>query len=312
MGFFSIIKEACRISYTWKKIFSCIAIVVLLPLAALYLNEIQIINFIETNQNSENARRVALGITEFIYALLLIFFTLYSTSIVVYTVACFYTSQDITFKNVSNAFSKVWGRLIVTSLWYILMMVIYFGVAIGLLVLIESTMKGVGLSKLYVAIFLAVIYFVGLVYITIIYNTATVVSILENDYGRKAFRRSMKLIKGKTWVSFFIYLVLDFALAGIIIVYALMVYGTRLSVGTKVAIDVYGNKLSLVGKVFVGIGCYLLMAMVLHFYFVIQAVIYFKCKSHHNENISDVARHLEDSYVQLVKVENGAVERASV
>ncbi|KAI3925815.1 hypothetical protein MKX01_003374 [Papaver californicum] len=300
MGFFSIIKEACRISYTWKKIFSQIAIVVLLPLAALYLNEIQIINFIETNNHSENARRVALGITEFIYALLLLFFTLYSTSIVVYTVACFYTSQDITLKNVSSAFSKVWGRLIVTSLWYLLIMVIYFGVAIGLLVLIESTTK--------------VIYFIGLIYITIIYNMATVVCVLENDYGRKAFKRSMKLIKCKIWASFFIYLVLDIAFAGILIVYALMVYGTRLSVGTKVAIDVYGNKLGLVGKIFVGIGCYLLMAMFLHFYFVIQTVIYFKCKSHHNENISesDVAHHLEDSYVQLVKVENGAVDRVSV
>ncbi|XP_026458466.1 uncharacterized protein LOC113358976 [Papaver somniferum] len=293
MGFFSIIKEACKVSFTWKKLFSHIAIGILLPLAALNLNEIQISHFIETN---ENARRLALSITELVYALVIVFFTLYSTSIVVTAVACFYTSKDVTFKNVSGAFSKVWGRLIVTFLWYLLFMVIYLGVAIGLLIWFGTT-TGKGRNKIAILLlFLSVFYFIGLVYVTLIYNVATVVCVLEKDYGRKAFGRSRKLIKGKRWVSFFVYLILDIVFVGILVAYSLLV--------------VNGNRLSLVGKVFVAIGCYLLMTVLLHFYFVIQTVIYFKCKSHHNESISDVARHLEDSYVQLVR-ENGA-QRVSV
>ncbi|KAI3939274.1 hypothetical protein MKX01_002142, partial [Papaver californicum] len=261
MGFFSIIMEASKISFIWKKLFFRITVGILLPLAALNLNEIQISHFIQTKtyQNNENIRRLALSITQFIYALALVFFTLYSNSIVVYTVACFYTSKDTTFKNVSGTFRKVWGRLSVIFLWYLLIMVVYLSVAIGLLIWFSTT-NGEVRNKLAITLLvLSVFYFIGLVYITLIYNVATVVCVLEKDYGRKAFGRSMKLIK--------------------------------------------------VGKVFVAIVCYLLMTILLHFYFVIQTVIYFKCKSYHNENISDVARHLEDFYVPLVK-ENDA-ERVS-
>ncbi|KAI3863675.1 hypothetical protein MKW98_031267 [Papaver atlanticum] len=298
MGFFSIIKEACKLSFTWKKLFSHIAVCILLPLAALNLNEIQISHFIETQtyQNNENARRLALSITQFVYALVIVFFTLYSTSIVVTAVACFYTSKDVTFKNVSGAFSRVWGRLIVTFLWFLLFVVIYLSVAIALLIWFATT-TGEVRNKLAIAlVVLSVFYFVGLVYVTLIYNVATVVCVLEKDYGRKAFGRSMKLIKGKLWVSFFVYLLIDIAFAGILVVYSLFVVNV--------------NILSVVGKVFVAIGCYLLMTILLHFYFVIQTVIYFKCKSHHNESISDVARHLEDSYALLGR-ENGA-QRVSV
>ncbi|KAI3939273.1 hypothetical protein MKX01_002141 [Papaver californicum] len=289
MGVFSIIKEACKISYAWKKIFSHIAICVLLPLASLYLNEIQLTRFIEseTYQNNENGRRNALRITEFVYALVLVFFTLYSTSVIIYTTAFFYTSKDTTLKSVE--------RLIITFLWYLLVMVIYLSVTIGLLIWFASTTVEAR-NKLAIALLvLSVFYYIGFVYITLTYNFTTLVCVLKKDYGRKAFRRSIKLINGKIWVSFIIFLILDIATTGVLVTYSLLV--------------VYGNKSSLVGKVFVGIGCYLLMTILFHLYFVIQTVIYFKCKSHHNENVSDVARHLEDSYVKLVR-ENG-VERIS-
>ncbi|KAI3872473.1 hypothetical protein MKX03_020520 [Papaver bracteatum] len=106
----------------------------------------------------------------------------------------------------------------------------------------------------------------------VVWNIATVVTVLEKDYGRKALAKSMRLIAGKIWVSCAVFGWLEIAFAGIIFTFAYLV--------------VDGNKMSVVGKVFVGIGCYLLMTVSIHLSLVVHTVVYFVCKSYHNEDIS--------------------------
>ncbi|XP_026424361.1 uncharacterized protein LOC113320687 [Papaver somniferum] len=138
----------------------------------------------------------------------MLYFTLLSTTSVMYTVACFYTSKDITYE-------KVTGVLVVT--------------------------------------------------------------VLEKDYGVKALAKGWRIIYGKIWVSCAAVGLLESAFTGIIFIFCYLV--------------VYGNKMNLVGKVFVGIGCYLLTTIWIHFSLAVYTVVYFVCKSYHNEDISTVAAH---------------------
>ncbi|KAI3952407.1 hypothetical protein MKX01_005274 [Papaver californicum] len=112
-----------------------------------------------------------------------------------------------------------------------------------------------------------------------------VVSVLENDYGRKALGRSMKMIRGKICVSFAVFLALNIAFSGVIFAFLLLVVGGFIS--------------SLGGNIFVGIACYLLVLVFIHFSLVIQSIIYFVCKSYHNEDLSSVAKYLDVGYANL-------------
>lgn len=135
MGFFAIYKEAYKLTAFNKKIYLQITSTILSPLAIFYLSEIQISNFIHTKTYSrkETSRWIAYGITQSIYLILLLFFTLLSTSSVIYTIACFYTSKDITYKKVTGVLRKCWGRLIVTFLWCFFIVAVYTFVALCLL-----------------------------------------------------------------------------------------------------------------------------------------------------------------------------------
>ncbi|KAI3872950.1 hypothetical protein MKW98_026563 [Papaver atlanticum] len=113
----------------------------------------------------------------------------------------------------------------------------------------------------------------------VVWNMATVVTVLEKDHdGRKVLAKSMRLIKGKIWVSCAVFILLGIAFVGIIFTYCYL--------------SVYGNKISFVGKVFVGIACHLLLAVWIHFLFVVHTVD-FICKSVHDEDISTILTHLE-------------------
>ncbi|KAI3989714.1 hypothetical protein MKX01_009206 [Papaver californicum] len=288
MGYFGMFKEAFRITFSWRKLFSQILLATILPTTILYLSAIQISDFIQshTYQNNKKAKWIVFGITKFIYSVLILFLYLFSTSSVVYSVSCFYTSKDTNFKKVISVFTKVWGRLLVTLLLFIFIMAIYSFVTLGSLVLFVSRefgSEGEGAYKvLAFLICMSIPYFVAYVYITIVWNIAMVISVLENDYGVKALVRSMKLIKGKIWVSSAIFITLEIVFAGLIIAFSLLVLD--------------GKILNLVGNIFVGIVCYLLAAFMLHFSLVIQALVYFVCKAYHNEGILDVAAHLDVSY----------------
>ncbi|OVA02309.1 hypothetical protein BVC80_9099g109 [Macleaya cordata] len=301
MGFFGIYKESYKITVSWKKIFSHITLALILPLSILYLSEIQISNFIQNKsfRHKKTSRRIVVGIVEAIYVFFILIFSLLSTSVVSYTIATFiYTTKDITLKKVVSVVStKVWMRLLVTFLWSFFIVCIYTGVALGVVVLFAALTSGrspdgdwVNNKVLIFVLCIAIIYLIGLIYINVVCQVASVVSVMEkNCYGRKALKKSMKLIKGKIWVSSVILTMLQICFSGIVVAFSVLVVNGKVS--------------SMVGKVCVGILCYLLLTILIHFTLVIQTLVYFVCKSYHHEDI-DMSDFVEQARPPEVSLSN--------
>ncbi|KAI3904025.1 hypothetical protein MKW92_047986 [Papaver armeniacum] len=284
MGFFGIYKEACKLTAANKKIFSQITLTLLLPLTFFLLSEIRILTCSKTETPwIDNGSSIA----RYLYHILLFIFIILSTSSIVYTIACFYTSRDITYKKATGATVKLWWDLIVTFLWCFLFLAIYTSVTLGLLWSWFSADRN-EIRSLILIIYLSVPAFAGLTYILVVCNIAIVVTVLEKDlYARTALAKSMRLIKGKIWVSCAVFMSLGITFGGIVFTYCYL--------------SVYGRKeISMVGRVFVGIACHVLMAIWIHILFVLHTVVYFVCKSVHNEEISTVATHLEVPVIHLV------------
>ncbi|KAI3931063.1 hypothetical protein MKW92_034997 [Papaver armeniacum] len=269
MGFFGIYKEAYKLTASNKKIFSQITLTILLSLAFCFLSEIRILTY------TNGWIAYGLIISQILFLISLYLFSLWSTSSVMYTIACFYTSRDITYKKVAGVLRKLWGRLSATFFWCSFTVAIYASLTLGLL----------RISLIFISC-LSIPAFAGLIYAMVVWNIATVVTVLEKDHdGRKALAKSMRLIKGKIWVSCAVFILLGIAFAGIIFTYCYL--------------SVYGNKISFVGEVFVGIACHLLLAVWFHFLLVVHTVVYFVCKSVHNEDISTISTHLEVPVIHL-------------
>ncbi|KAI3850324.1 hypothetical protein MKW92_036134 [Papaver armeniacum] len=286
MGFFGIFKEAFKITFSWKKLFFQILLATILPLTILNLSDIQISDFIEnhTYRDNKRARNIAHIVTKIVYGILTLLFYLLSTSCIVYAVSCFYTSKDTKFKKVIGVFPKVWGRLLVTCLLFFFILVVCTMVYLVLVLIFVARLDGN--ARLALIICFSIPYLIVFIYIAVVWNIAMVVSVLEKAYGITALKRSKKLIYGKIWVSIFILVALEIIFIGIIFALSLLVVDGR-------------RALNLVGKIFVGIVCYLLMVIMFHFSLVTQAVIYFVCKAYHNEDMSNIAVHLDNSYVNL-------------
>ncbi|KAI3873890.1 hypothetical protein MKW98_001539 [Papaver atlanticum] len=149
--------------------------------------------------------------------------------------------------------------------------------------------QGQGKDKLVLisGIFLLIPFVIGLSYIENVMSVAMVISILEIDvYGWKAQGKSMKLIRGKICVSFVVFLPLHIAIAGLVFAF------TSLLVQEFVS-------LSIMRSFYVTIACSLLLMVLIHFTLVIQTIVYFVCKSYHNEDLSNFAENLGDGYANL-------------
>ncbi|OUZ99445.1 hypothetical protein BVC80_1801g16 [Macleaya cordata] len=329
MGLFGIYKEAYKITVSWRKIFSRITLSLILPLSFIYLAQIQISELIlakiDDSQDVEglatrgtsNFNRIhahivsewiSFGIFKAIYLLLLLIFSLLSTSAVVYTIACIYTSKDITFKKVISVVPKVWKRLMITFLWNFFILIVYNFLAIFLAYwIIDLTFDPEGeggVTTLVLLIIIAIPYLIGLVYISVVWQLASVVSVMEEVYGIKAMIKSRALIKGKIWVSAFIFTKLQLCFIAILIAFKILV--------------VHGESVRMVSRVSLGIFFFLLLTILIHFALVIQTIIYFVCKSYHHQNIdkSDLAEYLEvynlGDYVPLMRDKDVQLEQFHV
>ncbi|KAL3840062.1 hypothetical protein ACJIZ3_024653 [Penstemon smallii] len=216
-----------------------------------------------------------------IYFIFLLTFSLLSTSAIVYTIACIYTSRQITFKRVMSVVPKVWKRLLITFLCILLTFFAYnmvFALTIFLWIKINFETSIFGPLVFWIIL---ILYAIGFVYMTLIWHLASVVSVLEDSCGFKAMIKSKNLIKGKLVVAIVIFFKLNIGLLIINMVFrAYVVYGWR--VGT----------LQMIGF---GVLCLLLLFKLILFALVVQTVIYFVCKSYHHENIdkSELSDHLE-------------------
>ncbi|XP_042499889.1 uncharacterized protein LOC122078094 [Macadamia integrifolia] len=302
LGLFGIYKESFKIILSWRKIFNKITLALILPLTFIFLAHIQIselimsklmqneeaLNF--TRPNTPTSQRlsdrissewVAYWLFKAAYLVVLLIFSLLSTSAVVYSIASIYTAKDLTFKKIMTVVPKVWKRLMVTFLWSFVIVFLYNIVAVVCFVIsIIAVNPGTTAGTVLLTV-LAILYFCGVVYISIVWHLASVISVLEDFKGINAMTKSKALIKGKMKVAFVIFVML-------IIAFILIQFGFEKMV-------VHGERFGMWSRVFSGIVCFLLLMQLFLFGLVVQTVFYFVCKSYHHESIdkSLLADHLE-------------------
>ncbi|MBA0612720.1 hypothetical protein Godav_013295 [Gossypium davidsonii] len=300
LGFFGIYKESYKVIIACRKIFSKITLSLILPLSFIYLVHMEVSSLlfrkiIHTKVELDEAQSPAKAqklhdlisnemayfwLFKAAYFTLFLIFSLLSTSAVVYTIACIYTARELTFGKVMSVVPKVWKRLMVTFLCTFLTMFVYHVVAIFIMVSSVILLLGNDAVDAVLAILL-VLYFVGFLYMTIIWHLASVISVLEECYGFQAMLKGKNLIKGKLWVAIIIFLKLIISLVIIQAAFQSLV--------------VHGSSLGIAMRVVYAIICFLLLSKLILFVLVIQTVIYFVCKSYHHENIdkSALSDHLE-------------------
>ncbi|XP_058189425.1 uncharacterized protein LOC131307015 [Rhododendron vialii] len=308
LGLFGIYLESFKIIFNFRRTFSKITLALILPLSLIFLAHIEVSEFILSKiirtehyryrvregtyryaklSDRLSSERAAFWLVNFAYFTFFLVFSLLSTSAVVYTVASIYTGRDVTFRKVMSVVPKVWKRLMVTFLCAFLAFFLYNVVA-GLTIIVllfiiilsfptEYTDKIV----LFFSFVIMILYAVGFVYMTLVWQLASVVSVLEDIKGFKAMIKSRNLIKGKMWIAMVIFFKLNLAMMGIQILFKSVV-AERGTFG-------------IAGRLGFGFLCVLMLFKVFLFGLVIQTVIYFVCKSYHHENIdkSSLSDHLE-------------------
>ncbi|KAL3721435.1 hypothetical protein ACJRO7_033864 [Eucalyptus globulus] len=305
LGFPGVYRESSKIILKWRKIFAQITLALILPLCVVFLSHSLVSHLLtfrildheddrdyalEGSQSYRDLSHalkkewVAFWLTKLGYFIFVFIFSLLSTSAVVYTVACIYAAKQITFKKIMSVVPRVWKRLMVTFLWTFVTFVGFFVVAVALLIgwvaIVRAFLVGSGLA-IAMLVILLILYVVVFVYLTMIWQLASVISVLEDVYGRKAMVKSRRLIKGKMGMSVgcFLGVLLWSALVEALFDF-LVVLDLAQGIGIRIA---------------VGLICLLLLQMMVLFDLVVQTVIYFVCKSYHHENIdkSSLSEHLE-------------------
>ncbi|KAK1406875.1 hypothetical protein QVD17_38484 [Tagetes erecta] len=312
LGLFDIFKESFKIIITWKKIFIQITLTLILPLTFIFLAHLEISNLIFHDiEDTELKRRftnpgtkrytnlsnmlssqwITFWLFKVAYFTMLFILSLLSTAAVVYTIASIYTGRELTFKKVMSVVPRVWKRLMVTFVYMFLGFLTYNLFGASLLIFCLMILPD-NLFWAIVTYIVLVIYVMGFVYMTIIYQLASVISVLESSYGIDAMTKSTNLIKGCRAIAITIFLLLNMAL--ILIQFSfefLVVEAGLLKVWKRVAF---------------GVLCFVLLLTLFLFGLVIQTILYLICKSYHHENIDkeDLSNHLE-SYLGDYEPLNG-------
>ncbi|XP_076887519.1 uncharacterized protein LOC143537693 [Bidens hawaiensis] len=312
LGLFGIFKESYKIIVSWRKIFSQITLTLILPLAFIFLAHLEISHSLFKDikhtefekeitrpgtkryhnlSNTLSSEWITFWLFKVTYFTILLILSLISTAAVVYTIASVYTGRELTFKKVMSVVPKVWKRLMVTFLCMFAAFFVYNFLAAIVIVtfLVILPFNAIGAIILYVIL---IIYLMGFVYMTVIWQLASVVSVLESSYGVKAMTKSMDLIKGSRVVAIAVFFLLTLSFLLIHFLFEVFV--------------VHGNSLEAWKRVGFGVLCLVLLLTFFLFGLVIQTILYLVCKSYHHENIDkgDLSNHLE-SYLGEYEPLNG-------
>ncbi|KAF9687129.1 hypothetical protein SADUNF_Sadunf02G0061600 [Salix dunnii] len=318
LGVFGIYQEAYKIIFSSRKIFSQITLAFILPLLFILLAQIEVPNVLFGKiinnelelQGTEAGTKRYNKLSDHIFSelayfwlfkvaclILSVVFSLLSNAAVVYTIASIYAGREVSFKKVMSAVPKICKRLMVTFLSIYVALLAYIAVTILVFSLVFlAWFIFIGFSNLKVlypfGIVLLVLSFMGCVYLTIIWLLASVVSVLEQDWGFKAMTKSKALIKGKMWTATIIYFNISITSATVTMAFQNIV--------------VHGGSMNMAGRVLLGVICSSLILGVCLFGYVTYAVIYFVCKSNHHENIekSALSDHLEAYHGEYVPLKS--------
>ncbi|KAH7428796.1 hypothetical protein KP509_09G018300 [Ceratopteris richardii] len=194
------------------------------------------------------------------------------TSAIAYSVARIYSEKITTYKKVLNFVPRVWTRLMFTFFWAILT-IFMSGFLSTILIVILAAMLALIFQGSKVVIIVVVCVgmvclLVGTFYLSCVWRLANVVTVLEENCGLGAMRRSLHLIQGKRFVAcrlFFMYSIL-------------------ISLVSRMSL-VPAMSSSVVRRTFSGCVFVLLMSIVELIGLVLLTVFYFACKAHHHESI---------------------------
>jgi len=286
LGFFGVYKESSKIILSWRRIFTQITLTLILPLSFIFLIHIEVSNLhfrklIYYNLSVMiSSEWITLWLFKLAYFTFLLILSLFSTAAVVYTIASIYTVKDVTFKRLISVVPKVWKRLMLTFLCAFAAFFVYNVVTMMVIIMLANTI-GVKNGGVLVFVVIVILYFIGFVYLTLVWQLASVVTALEDSWGIKAMLKSKELIKGKMVLSIFIFLTLVVSCVLIRVLFKVMV--------------VNGWSLGSVDRTLYGVLCFLLLSCLFLLGLVVQTVLYFVCKSYHQEYIdkSALADHLE-------------------
>jgi hypothetical protein len=296
-----IFRESSKLIHSWRNLFARIAVSLVLPLSLLFLLHIQISYYLFSSIDSDDSaldraapdsaaehrilQRLAsdwmkLMIFKGVYLVALLVLAMLSTAAAVYSVASIYSAKELSFSRVLSVVPKVWRRLMATFVAAFILLFAYNTLAISVLVLVLLLLDGTAAAAPF-GVLILFFYLAGLVYISIVWHLASVVSVLEESKGFDAMRKSRILIKGKQWTIAGIFILLN-------ICFVVLEIGFR-------ELVVKGVGMSVAGRVFYGFIVSLLLCAFVLFALVVQTVVYFVCKSYHHESIdkSNLSDHLE-------------------
>nr|XP_043606544.1 uncharacterized protein LOC122578614 [Erigeron canadensis] len=290
IGFFGIFKQSFKTIFKYTKLFTQITLTFILPLSIIFLAHTTISNrFFSRIENSYldnydyNRRNVTVSdwlyfwLFKVIYFTFLTVFSLLATAAVVFTIASVYADRDVVFRHVFKVVPRIWKRLVVTFVVIYLAMFLY-NVIYGVIVFLTRAVFGYSTLGAVIFLILFVVYVYGFLYLSVVWQLASVVSVLENNQGIKAMRKGKELLYGKKKSGMGIAFVLYGILVGILLVYELYVqFGDHL-VG-----------LAMIWRVIIGISCCLVLMMVFLLFMVTQTVLYLVCKSYHREAIDKLS-----------------------
>ncbi|XP_047320902.1 uncharacterized protein LOC124924965 [Impatiens glandulifera] len=305
LGFCGTCKESFKLLLTWKKIFFQIILALILPLSLIFLTYEQASNFLFTRIMGDTinldhiskgtrsydviSRRISsewlsYWVIKIFYFTFVLVFSLLSTAAVTYTVASIYARRDIAFRIVMSVVPKVWKRLVITFICTYLAFFLYNTAFVIFLVIWMSLLvqTSAGLPSL---IIVSIVYLLGFAYLNVVWQLTSVVSVLENYKGFKAMRKSKELIKGKFWLGFFVLVFPGLVMVGIEVGFLILV----------INLNVVGV---LVVRVLLGFLFVVLNLIAILYALVIEAVLYFVCKSYHNEVVDrpSLTTHLSREY----------------
>ncbi|GLJ55726.1 hypothetical protein SUGI_1196940 [Cryptomeria japonica] len=177
---------------------------------------------------------------------------------------------------------RVWKRLILTFLWFFLIMFLFYVVTVGALFFWLLIYGVVGLKKGTVFIGVLGIVIVALVlhvYIVMVWELASVVCVVEDIQGLNVMKKSKQLMKRKRDTGLTLYVLYVMVMGVIGGVQSYSVYGK-------------GDQLMSVGVIMTVV---LLQCVVDLVWLLTHVVLYFVCKSCHREEIDKLAlsKHLE-------------------
>lgn len=222
-GFFGILGFSIRLIHSRRRLFLPLAAAVLLPLAALSMAgtpiTARILDYDYTADHTYNRRASrAAGAVVFalLYGIAYLFVVLLAAGAAIHAAASAYAAKEAASlrRSLLRAAPRAWARLLGTSFWGLLLNVVYLvvgglvlGLAVGLAGAASGSVTFLRVLAIIFACLVAVVFFLGAVYVSTLWHVAVAATVLEGAagpgaggsgcWGIAAIRKARALVRGR-------------------------------------------------------------------------------------------------------------------